>query len=115
MYVSIVHVDASPLLRYDYSPSRLDAEATFTLAVRDPMSQKVTEELMEQIQKVTAHPVASLPAVRWGFIFCDAKGERVFSIYLQRTGRWGFINTSAVQFDSDSLFTWAESTFQSVF
>ncbi len=53
--------------------------------------------------------------MRWGFIFLNDKGDRIFSIYLDSTGRKAVINGHVGQLDSVDLFEWAETTFMDVF
>lgn len=113
--VLIVHVPSESDYRLEYTPARLDMEGEFAMSVRWPKEQNITKELAAKIGQLTARVTGKDVPVRWGFVFLDRKGDRVFSIYLGEKGRKGMVNNIWVDFDSDALFKWAESTFKQVF
>lgn len=113
--VLIAHVFSHAEYRLEYTPKRLDEEATFRLLVRAPQEQAVTRALMEQLTNVNTRLSSEECWVRWGFVFFTADGERAFSLYIDQTGQKGVMNDQYVSFTSTGLFEWAESTFGTVF
>jgi hypothetical protein len=108
--VVILHVPTDRIYALDFTPSRLDSAATFCLSIIEPQQLKLTADLLSTIKKASAQPSREDLAVRWGFIFLTRQGERVFSVYVHRLGKNGFINGTPVTFDSNALFKWAEET-----
>ena len=113
--VVVAHVHTDRLYAVEFDPSRLDNEAEFRLAVLRPTEQQISRELMAKAAKVTGQPSTGEPAVRWGFTFLDSQGARVFSIYIDRSGRRAIVDGHCVSLDSDELFNWAEVAFKEVF
>ena len=104
----ILHTQTHRSYALEFSPKRLDEEAPFKLAVSAPQEQEIGRELVSQIADIGMRPLQGEPAIRWGFVFLDGKGARVLSVYVDKSGRKGFVNDGFVEFQNDSLFKWAE-------
>jgi hypothetical protein len=113
--VVISHVTSGVEYRVEWTPDALDKEAFFRLAVRFPKGQNVTKQLMQQVERISATENNEKVWVRWGFVFINEKGDRLFSVYLNDSGTKGFINGRSVGFGSNDLGYWAEKTFKSIF
>jgi hypothetical protein len=111
----IAHVPSETSFRVEWTPQRLDSEGYFRQLVLKREEIELLPELVAKIEKTTAKQFIEPVPVRWSFVFLDAKGERVFSIYTDMTGRNGFVNSRAVTFGSDDLFKWAEARFKDAF
>jgi hypothetical protein len=105
----ISHVPTQRAYALEFSPKRLDEEATFVITVRGPNDQELGNEVMSKLERLAVKSIAEKPAVRWSFVFLNGKGDRIFSLYLNRTGLCGYIDDSSVSFESDDLFLWAEA------
>jgi hypothetical protein len=106
--ILILHTPTYRSYALEFSPKRLDDEAPFKLAISTPQEQEIGRELFSQISDIGMRPLQGEPAMRWGFIFLDEKGNRVLSVYVDKSGRRGFVNEGFVEFQGDSLFKWAE-------
>lgn len=104
----ILHVQTKRLYTIEYSPSRLDEDAPFKLAISSPADQEIGKRVFDRIKDLHFGPSAEKAPVRWAFLFLDRKGERITSLYLGRTGRSGSVDGHYVTFDSDAFFSWVE-------
>jgi hypothetical protein len=111
----IAHVPSDMRFRVEWTPQRLEAEGYFRLLVLKRPEIELLPQLVAKVEKTLAKQFIEPVPVRWAFVFLDAKGERVFSIYTDITGHNGFVNSRAVTFGSDELFKWAEARFKDAF
>ena len=113
--IEVMHVPTNRMYSINVSSSMVDAICTFKLIVRDPKDSMFGRELVATINKVAAAKSEKLADLRWGCVFYTGKNEPVFAIYFDQTGRKGVVNGACVEFDSDVLQKWANSSCRKIF
>jgi hypothetical protein len=97
--VNVVHMHDSTLTR-----AAVDKEALRSLAIPTlEYSDHIPERFGELFSGVSAKKQNHIPDLRWGVFFYDARGQEIGAVFVDKFGRYGYVNDQTVSFETGTL------------
>lgn len=112
--VEILNIPAQILTRTRITPQLLERQFSYKFTIRDLRGEAHQKRLMAATKSVVVQANPEMPDIRWGVIFYNVDDVRVGSIYFDKSGRKGAVNSTAVSFKGD-LFQWLNENFSKCF
>jgi hypothetical protein len=97
--VKVLHVHDSTLTRVAVSKEALHSIASSTLGFSDHIAEQFGPLLSDVLVKKESHT----PDLRWGVFFCDAQGQEIASIFVDKFGQYGYVNDQTVSFETGTF------------
>jgi hypothetical protein len=94
--VKVLHVPDSTLTRMAVSQEALRSIASSVLDFTDHITEKFNPLLSDVSVKRENHT----PDLRWGVVFYDAQDHEIGSVFVDKFGRYGYLNGQTVSFDT---------------
>jgi hypothetical protein len=112
--IEILHTPTNILTRTRLTPDIFEQQYYYKLTIQHASGFRSKNDLVTAIRTTSATPTATPGDVRWGVIFYSAAGERLGAIYLDGSGKLGYVNEVSVSL-SKELFRWLDSTLPACF
>ena len=92
--VKVLHVHDSTLTRVAVSKEALQSTAASNVDFSDQIAEKFGPLLSGVSVKKEDHT----PDLRWGVFLCDAKGQEIGALFVDKFGQYGYVNDQTVLF-----------------
>ena len=99
--VQVLHMLDSALTRVAVTPQALRSLASDTKTF-DP---NLRATFYPMLTGISAKRENHSPDLRWGVLFYDAQGHEMASVFVDKFGRYGYLNGETVSFDAGMLGT----------
>jgi hypothetical protein len=99
--VQVLHMPDSVLTRSAVTPQALRSVASLTQTYRDHVGRTLDQMLSGISVKRDNHT----PDLRWGVLFYDANYHEIASVFVDKFGRYGYLNGEMVSFDAGTSAT----------
>ena len=99
--VQVLHLPDSALTRVAVTPGTLRSIASDTKTFSVNIGATFDPSLSGIAAKLENHP----SDLRWGVLFYDAQGQEVASVFVDKFGRYGYLNGQTVSFNAGALGT----------
>ena len=97
--VTVLHVHDSMLTRVAVSKDALHSIATSTQDFSDEIAEKFDSLLSGVSVKTDNHT----PDLRWGVFFYDPQGHEIGSLFVDKLGRYGYLDDQTVSFETNTF------------
>ena len=114
--VQVLNKSTNVETRVPVSTQYLESRYNYKLIYRQRDDLRAQfDELVSKIKSAHATPSGTGADLRWGFVFCNKFGQRMFSCYFDKDGREGVIDDCCVKFGTNDLAAWATAKFGTAF
>ena len=97
--VTVLHVHDSMLTRVAVSKDALHSIATSSQDFSDEIAEKFDSLLSGVSVKTDNHT----PDLRWGVFFYDPQGHEIGSLFVDKFGRYGYLDDQTVSFETNTF------------
>ena len=94
--VQVLHMPDSTLTRAAVSQEVLRSTANSVVNFKDHLAETFNPLFSGVSVKRENHS----PDLRWGVLFCDAQDHEIGSVFVDKFGRYGYLNGQTVSFDA---------------
>jgi hypothetical protein len=110
--IEVIHMPVDVLTQTNVSPDMLESGYFYKMIIRETGSMN---NLLDALKNTRIKTVSRESDLRYGVILFDHEDNRLASIYLDRSGRFGYIDSTLVSFENGifgaSLHKWLNKMF----
>jgi hypothetical protein len=106
--VEILYYPEQILTRFGFTPEMLEKLYRYKVEVKEFTEATSRQRLVTALRETSMSPTGSSHDLRTAVLLYDNNGKRLLSLYFDRTGRNGMVNSESVSID-DGVYRWAKS------
>jgi hypothetical protein len=110
--IEVIHMPVDVLTRTNVNPDMLETGYFYKMIIRETRSMN---NLMDALKNTRIKTASRKSDLRYGVILFDHQDNRLASIYLDKSGKYGYIDSTPVSFKSgifgSSLHKWLNKMF----